>query len=205
MSRYTGPAFKISRRLGFSTLESDKEFSKGKKRMYAPGQHGQARRKMSTYGTQLAEKQKLRFIYGVSEKQFRRTFTRAKKIENGILGHNFMGLLESRLDNVAYRMGLASTRRGSRQLVNHGHILVNGKKVDIPSYTVLTGDKISVKDASKKMAIIIASLEAQATTKDFVTFDAKSLSGTFVRVPERSELNKEIHEEMIVEWYNRMG
>ncbi len=205
MARYTGPAFKIARRLGFSTLETEKEFSKGKKRTYAPGQHGQARRKMSTYGTQLAEKQKLRFIYGVNEKQFRRTFNKAKKVEGGILGHNFMVLLEQRLDNVVYRMNLATTRRASRQLVNHGHILVNGRKVDIPSYTVLPGDVISVKEASRTMKPMLEALASANSTKEFVSFDEKKFEGTFTRLPERKELNQDIHEEMIVEWYNRMG
>ena len=137
MSRFTGSTWKISRRLGYSISESGKEL---KKRPYAPGQHGQRRTKLSGYGLQLQEKQKVRFTYGVSEKQFRRTFDDAAKIK-GIHGENFLRLLESRLDNVVYRLGLARTRAQARQIVNHGHILVDGKKVDIPSYRMTPGQK----------------------------------------------------------------
>lgn len=204
MARYTGPAFKIARRLGFSVLESEKEFSKGKKRTTAPGQHGANKRKLSTYGAQLSEKQKVRHMYGLGEKQFRKVYVRATKMK-GIVGHNFLALLESRLDNLVYRMGLAATRRASRQLVTHGHILVNGKKVDIASYTVTPGQTISLKEASHTVAPIVAALDAQPNTKDFVTFNRKTMTGTFVRLPERSELNQLINENMIVEWYNRMA
>ena len=145
MSRYTGPAYKKSRRLGFSTLENGKDLAR---RPYAPGIHGTSRRKkISEYGIQLQEKQKVRFMYGLNEKQFRRTFDKASKMK-GIAGENFLKLLESRLDNLVYRMGLSTTRRGARQIVNHGHILVNGKKVNIPSYTCKPGDVISVKENS---------------------------------------------------------
>ena len=143
MSRYTGPAYKKSRKLGFSTLENGKELAR---RPYAPGIHGTSRRrKLSEYGIQLEEKQKVRFMYGLTEKQFAHTFEKAAKMK-GIAGENFLKLLESRLDNVVYRMGLANTRRGARQLVNHGHILVNGESVDIPSYIVKVGSTISVKE-----------------------------------------------------------
>ncbi len=200
MARYTGPAYKKSRRLGFSTLETGKELAK---RPYAPGQHGTDRKKKaSEYGTQLQEKQKMRFMYGLTEKQFRRTFDRASKMQ-GITGENFFKLLESRLDNVVYRMGLATTRRGARQIVNHGHILVDGKKVDIPSFSVKPGMTISVKESSMEHPQIKASLEANITRPAYVEFDAKKMSGTFVRYPERNELNAEINESMIVEFYNR--
>lgn len=200
MSRYTGPAYKKSRRLGFSTLESGKELAK---RPYAPGQHGTDRKKKSSeYGTQLQEKQKMRFMYGLTEKQFRRTFDKASKMQ-GIAGENFFKLLESRLDNVVYRMGLSNTRRGARQVVNHGHILVNGTKVDIPSYSCKPGDVISVKETSLDHPAIRASLEGKATLPAFVEFDKNKMTGTYVRYPERSELNQEINESLIVEFYNR--
>ena len=192
MSRYTGPAYKKSRRLGFSTLESGKELAK---RPYAPGQHGTDRKKKSSeYGTQLQEKQKMRFMYGLTEKQFRRTFDKASKMQ-GIAGENFFKLLESRLDNVVYRMGLANTRRGARQLVNHGHILVDGKKVDIPSF--------NVKENSLEHPAIKAALENKVARPAYVDFDEKKMSGTYIRLPERSELTAEINESMIVEFYNR--
>lgn len=137
MARYTGPVYKKSRRLGFSILENGKELAK---RPYAPGQHGTDRRKkLSEYGVQLQEKQKVRLIYGLNEKQFRKVFDRAVKM-HGVAGENLLKLLESRIDNLVYRMGLAKTRRGARQLVNHGHITVNGVKVDIPSYTCKPGE-----------------------------------------------------------------
>lgn len=200
MARYTGPAYKKSRRLGFSTLETGKELAR---RPYAPGQHGTDRKKKSSeYGTQLQEKQKMRFLYGLTEKQFRKTFDRAEKME-GIAGENFFKLLESRLDNLVYRMGLANTRRAARQLVNHGHILVNDKKVDIPSYSVKPGDVISVKESSLEHPAIKVSLDAKRGVPAYVKFDAKKLSGTYVRYPERSELTSEINESMIVEFYNR--
>lgn len=200
MARYTGPAYKKSRRLGFSTLENGKELAK---RPYAPGQHGADRKKKSSeYGVQLQEKQKMRFMYGLSEKQFKRTFQKAEKM-NGITGDNFFRLLESRLDNVVYRMGLANTRRGARQLVNHGHICVNGNKVDIPSYSVKPGSVISVKESSLEHPAVKAALESNTVRPAFVEFDARKMTGTYVRYPERSELNSEINESLIVEFYNR--
>lgn len=200
MARYTGPVYKKSRRLGFSTLETGKELAK---RPYAPGQHGADRKKKaSEYGTQLQEKQKMRFMYGLTEKQFRRTFDKASKM-SGIAGENFFKLLESRLDNVVYRMGLANTRRGSRQLVNHGHILVDGKKVDIPSFSVKPGSVISVKESSLNHPAIKAALENKVARPAFVDFDEKKMSGTYIRYPERSELTAEINESLIVEFYNR--
>ena len=200
MSRYTGSAYKKSRRVGFSTLENGKDLAK---RPYRPGQHGQDRKaKPSNYAEQLNEKQKVKFTYGLTEKQFHQLFLKAGKLE-GIHGENFLKLLESRLDNVAYRMGLSKTRRGARQVVNHGHLLVNGKKVNIPSYLVQPGDVISVKEASKEHKAIKESLEAINSTVAYVNFDKAKMEGTFVRYPERSELSAEIKEPLIVEYYSR--
>lgn len=199
MSRYTGPAYKKSRRYGFSTLENGRDL----KRPYAPGQHGADRRKkVSEYGVQLHEKQKIRFMYGLNEKQFRRLFDKAAKMK-GIHGENFLKLLESRLDNLVYRLGLANTRRGARQLVNHGHIEVNGIKVDIPSYQCKVGDVIAVREKSLDHPAIKASLENTTTRPQYVEFDAKKLTGTFIRLPERTELNADINESLVVEFYNR--
>ncbi|MEG2351437.1 MAG: 30S ribosomal protein S4 [Bacilli bacterium] len=201
MSRYTGPMYKKSRYLGFSLLETGKELLK---KPYGPGQHGNDKRrgKVSEYKLQLMEKQKLRLTYGMNERQFRSTFDKAAKMK-GIQGENFLKLLESRLDNIAYRMGLATTRRAARQIVNHGHILVNGKKVDIPSYQVKPGDVISVKESSKGHKVILESLEKINKTVEYVEFDNKKLSGSYVRYPERSELSADIKESMIVEFYNK--
>ena len=200
MSRYTGSTYRKSRRLGFSILENGKELAK---RPYAPGQHGnERRRKLSDYGTQLQEKQKVRFMYGINEKQFRTIFDDAVKLK-GVHGENLLRLLESRLDNLVYRLGFASTRKGARQLVNHGHITVNGIKVNIPSYRCKPGDVIAIKEQSKTHPAVLASLEGTNNRVEFVTFDDKKLSGTYVRFPERSELNADINESLIVEFYNR--
>lgn len=199
MARYTGPSWRQSRRVGISLTETGKEL---KKRPFAPGQHGQRRSKKSEYGLQLTEKQKVRFMYGMNEKQFRKLFDRSGKLD-GKHGENFLLFLESRLDNIVYRLGLSRTRRGARQLVNHGHILVDGKKVDIPSYSVKPGQTISVKESSKSMPAIKDSLESTISRLEFVSFDENTLSGTYVRYPERSELNQEINEALIVEFYNR--
>ena len=200
MSRYTGPAYKKSRHLGFSTLENGKELAK---KPYAPGIHGTDRkRKPSEYSVQLAEKQKIRFMYGLNEKQFRKTFDRAQKMA-GIAGENFLMLLESRLDNVVYRLGMAKTRRAARQVVNHGHITVNGIKVDIPSYQVKVGDVIAVKEQSLDHPAIKEAVESTNVLPKFVEFDKNKLCGKLVRLPERSELNQEINESLVVEYYNR--
>ena len=154
MARYTGPSYKKSRTVGFSTLETGKDLAR---RPYKPGQHGASRRsKASDYGTQLNEKQKVKFMYGLNERQFHKTFVEAGKM-SGIHGENFLKLLESRLDNLVYRMGFANTRRGARQLVNHGHILVDGQKVDIPSFRVKVGSKITLKDKDKDLKVVNAS------------------------------------------------
>ena len=200
MSRYTGPAYKKSRRLGFSTLETGKELAR---KPYVPGQHGQARRKkLSEYGIQLQEKQKVRTMYGLNEKQFRRVFEKASKLE-GKAGENLLFLLESRLDNIIYRIGFARTRRSARQIVNHGHILVNDKKVNIPSYTLKIGDIVSVKENSLQHPAILDAIEATTSTPAWIEVDKKKLNGKLVRLPERSELNPEVNEQLIVEFYNR--
>ena len=200
MARYTGAQYKKSRHLGFSTLENGKELAR---RPYAPGIHGQdRRRKLSEYGVQLQEKHKVRFMYGLNEKQFAKTFKRATKMA-GITGENLLQLLETRLDNVVYRMGMATTRRAARQVVNHGHITVNGVKVDIPSYTVKPGDVIAVKEQSLDHPAIKAAVEATLNRPAYVEFDANKLSGKYLRYPDRSELNPDINEALIVEYYNR--
>ncbi|BAB06928.1 30S ribosomal protein S4 [Halalkalibacterium halodurans] len=200
MARYTGPTWKISRRLGISLSGTGKELQK---RPYAPGQHGpNQRKKLSEYGLQLQEKQKLRHMYGVNERQFRRIFNDAGKMA-GIHGENFMILLESRLDNLVYRMGLARTRRAARQLVNHGHITVDGQRVDIPSYRVKPGQVIGVREKSRNLQVIKESLESNDFVPAYVTFDADKLEGTYSRFPERSELPAEITEALIVEFYSR--
>ena len=199
MSRYTGPAFKKSRRLGFSTLENGKEL---RKRTSAPGQHGTSRKKLSEYGIQLAEKQKVRIMYGLTEKQFRRTFELAGKKE-GMHGTNLLIMLESRLDNLVYRMGLAKTRRAARQIVNHGHILVDGKKVNIPSFRVKVGSVVSVRESSLEHPVINECVNMDIKTPAFLNVDKSKKSFTYVRYPEREELNSEINESLIVEFYNR--
>ena len=200
MSRYTGSSFRKSRRLAFSILENGKELAK---KPYAPGAHGQKRgKKLSNYGVQLQEKQKVRFMYGLNEKQFRKTFEDAGKLK-GVHGENFLKLLESRLDNLVYRIGFANTRRAARQLVNHGHVTVNGNKVNIPSYRCKVGDVISIKENDKDFVVVKASLESLAKRAEFITYDEKNMAGTFVRLPERSELNADINESLIVEFYNR--
>ena len=200
MSRYTGSTYRKSRRLGFSVLENGKELAR---RPYAPGQHGNGRaKKLSDYGTQLQEKQKVRFMYGINEKQFRKTFEEAGKLK-GVHGEDFLKLLESRLDNLVYRIGFATTRKGARQLVNHGHITVNGEKVNIPSYRCKPGDVISVKEQAKEHPVIKQSLEAIHNRVEFITYDESKMMGTYVRFPERNELNIDINESLIVEFYNR--
>ena len=200
MSRYTKSTYRVSRRLGFSTLESGKELAK---KPYAPGIHGNKRgKKLSNYGVQLQEKQKVRFMYGLNEKQFRKTFDDAGKMK-GVHGENLFKLLESRLDNMVYRIGFATTRRGARQLVNHGHITVNGKKVNIPSYRCKPNDVIAIKDSDKELKIVRESLEKLGKRVDFIKYDDNKMEATYVRYPERSELNGEINDSLIVEYYNR--
>ena len=198
--KYTGSDWKRSRRLGVSLLETNKEF---KKRSYGPGQHGADRKKKpSEYGKQLVEKQKLRQMYGVNERQFRRLFMIALSSKE-VTGFAFMKLLESRLDNLVFRMGFARTRRGARQLVNHGHIEVNGKKVDIPSYLCSLNDVIAVRENAKDMKVIKESLASLSTKVGWVEVNDEKLEGKYIREPERSELTQQITESQIVEYYNR--
>ncbi len=199
MSKYTGPTWKIARRLNYSITETGKELQK---RAYAPGQHGKKRAKLSEYGLQLQEKQKVRFTYGVSEKQFHKTFVEAGKMQ-GKHGVNFLCLLESRLDNMVYRLGFAKTRKQARQLVNHCHITVDGNKVNIPSYRLKPGQVVAVKESSKGLKIIAEALEATISRVDYVSYDENKMAGTFVRYPERNEFLKDINESLIVEFYNR--
>lgn len=199
MSRFTGSSWKVSRRLGYSVSETGKELIK---RKYAPGQHGAKRTKLKEYGLQLQEKQKVRFTYGVSEKQFVKTFHEASKLE-GKTGVNFLKLLECRLDNLVYRLGFAATRAQARQLVNHGHVVVDGKKIDIPSYRVKPGQTIAMKEKSKGLAVVKAALEAKLARPEYVSYDENTMVGTFVRFPERDEFLPEIKEQLIVEFYNR--
>ncbi|AOT55944.1 30S ribosomal protein S4 [Weissella soli] len=203
MSRYTGPKYRISRRLGVSLSGTGKEIAK---RNYAPGDHGSGRRsKLSDYGVQLREKQKVRFTYGMTERQFHNLFNKAGQVRKGTHGTNFLILLERRLDNVVYRLGLASTRAQARQLVNHGHILVDGKRVDIPSYEVKVGQEVSVREKSAKNAYILASVEAQVGHVQYVEFDKDALKGSLVRLPEREEIDGDFNEALIVEYYNKLG
>lgn len=201
MARYTGPMWKKSRRYGVSLSGTGKELER---RPYAPGQHGpNSRVSLSEYALQLREKQKLRFIYGLNERQFFNLFEKAGKIREGLHGENFLVLLERRLDNIVYRLGLATTRQQARQLVNHGHILVDGKRVDIPSYSVSIGQVISVCERSKDMQIIQDAVESVYSRPDFVTFDAEKLEGSLTRYPAREEMPTEVEESYVVEFYSR--
>jgi small subunit ribosomal protein S4 len=199
MSRYTGPKFKLSRRLGISLSGTGKEL----KRPFPPGQHGPGqRRKVSGYGIQLQEKQKLRHMYGLNEKQFRNLFVKASKLP-GISGENFMVLLESRLDNLVYRLGFANSRAGARQLVSHGHVTVNGHKVNIASYIVKPGDVIGLRERSRNLASIKDALANRNFLPNYLEFNEQAMEGKYVRLPERSELPAEIDEKQIVEFYSR--
>ena len=201
MARYTGPNNKQARRVSFSILENGKDIAK---RPYGPGQHGKdKKRKPSNYAIQLNEKQKVRFMYGISEKQFKKLVNDSAKMK-GVHGENLLILLESRLDNLVYRAGFATTRRGARQLVNHSHITVNGKKVDIPSYRVKPGDVIAIKENSADHKGIEIALANKIKRVDFINYDEAKRTATYVRYPERSELNAEINESLIVEFYSRV-
>ncbi|MGY6172185.1 30S ribosomal protein S4 [Candidatus Mycoplasma pogonae] len=199
MARFRGSTFKRSRRLGFSILETGKEFVKGKAREYAPGQHGQKKSKPSDYKLHLYEKQKVRYMYGLNEKQFRNTFFKSSK-RKGLSGTNFLQMLEQRLDNVVYRAGFALTRRQARQLVNHGHFTLDGKKANIPSMLVTEGQVITLKEKSRKNQQII---DALATKKPAEWVEVKDFVATFKRLPERNEIAKDINESLIVEYYNK--
>ena len=208
MARYRGPREKLERRLGVDLgLKGERRLA-GKsaleKRPYAPGQHGQRRAKISEYGMQLREKQKAKFMYGVSEKQFRSLFKEAARRE-GNTGELLIQLLEQRLDNVVYRLGFATTRAFARQLVNHGHILVDGRRVDIPSYRVKPGQKIEIREKSKANPQIVRSLELtnQTGIVEWVDVDKEKLFGIFTRLPEREEVKIPVEERFIVELYSK--
>lgn len=208
MARYRGPVEKLERRLGVSLAMKGERRLAGKsaldKRPYAPGQHGQRRAKISEYGLQLREKQKAKFMYGVSEKQFRRLFAEAARRE-GNTGALLVQLLEQRLDNVVYRMGFATTRRFARQLVTHGHILVDGKRVDIPSYRVNPGQKIEITEKSKNNPQIVRAIDLTAQTGivGWVDVEKDKKFGIFTRNPEREEVIIPIEERFIVELYSK--
>jgi small subunit ribosomal protein S4 len=208
MARYTGPVEKLERRLGVSLDMKGERRLAGKsaldKRPYAPGQHGQRKTKVSEYGTQLREKQKVKFMYGLSEKQTRKLYDDASRA-SGNAGENFIKLLERRLDNVVYRMGFATTRRFARQLVNHGHILVDGSRVGIPSYRVKAGQKIEVCEKSRNNPQIVRSLELtnQTGISPWVDVDKEKLFGIFTRIPERSEVTLPVDERLIIEFYSK--
>ncbi|MFZ4450681.1 30S ribosomal protein S4 [Salibacterium aidingense] len=200
MARYTGPTWKKSRRFGVSLSGTGKELEK---RPYPPGEHGPTqRRKLSEYGEQLQEKQKLRYMYGLNEKQFLRTFKQAGNLP-GVHGENFLILLESRLDNIVYRLGLARTRKAARQLVTHGHVTVDGGRVDVPSYRLKPGQTIGLREKSQNLSLVNDALEANSFVPEYLTFDEDKKEGVYSRYPERSELPSEITEALIVEFYSR--
>ena len=208
MARYRGPVEKIERRFGVSLgLKGERRLA-GKsaldKRPYGPGQHGQRRIKISEYGTQLREKQKAKFMYGLSEKQMHSLFDEAKR-RQGNTGTNLIMLLEQRLDNVVYRMGFATTRRFARQLVNHCHVLVDGKRVDIPSYRVKPGQKIEINEKSKKNNQVVRAMELtnQTGLASWVDIDQAKVFGIFTRLPEREEVVIPVEERLIVELYSK--
>lgn len=201
MARYTGPKSKIARKFGEAIFGDDKSFEK---RNYPPGQHGNNRRrgKKSEYAIQLAEKQKAKYTYGILERQFRNLFKKATAAP-GITGEVLLQLCESRLDNVVYRMGIAPTRSGARQLVSHAHINVNGAKVTIPSYQLKPGDVVAVREKSKSLETIERSLSASSNVFEWITFNNETKEGTFVAVPQRIQIPENINEQFIVELYSK--
>jgi len=203
MARYTGPRARICRRLEFPAFESPK-FSSIRKN-YPPGQHGNGRRgKLSNYGIQLREKQRIKYLYGILEKQFRNYFKKAVS-KDGPTGDNLLIMLESRLDNTVYRLGLASTRRAARQLVSHKHLLVNNKVVNIPSYMLSSGDVIQVRDKSKKNSMFVESMRRIQgdNPSPWLTLDKSKLKGSFDQVPERDQIIEPVNEQLVVELYSK--
>ncbi len=199
MSRYTGSKSKVSRRFGEPIFGREKEI----KRSNPPGMHGAKRkRKVSEYGQQLLEKQKAKYIYGMREGQFRLFFQRAKA-KQGKTGDVLLQMCESRLDNVVYRLGIAPTRAAARQLVTHRHIVVDGKILNIPSYCVRPGQTVGVKEKDRQMIAITTSLEHRPVSGQWLSWDATTMTGTFLQVPERSEIPENINEQAIVELYSR--
>jgi len=201
MARYTGPRSKIARRFGEPIFGPDKALER---KNYPPGQHGLAKKraKISEYGLQLMEKQKVKYIYGLLERQFKNLFIKASHLP-GITGDNLLKLLESRLDNVVYRMGLAPTRAAARQLVSHKHITVNGKVVNIPSYLLKPGDIVGVREKSKSLEVIVNSLATRSSNYPWISFDRQSMTGTFIHRPERNQIPENIKEQLIVELYSK--
>ncbi|HJH59945.1 MAG TPA: 30S ribosomal protein S4 [Bacteroidetes bacterium] len=201
MARYTGPKTKIARKFGEPIYGPDKNYEK---RNYPPGQHGAAKRrkKVSEYGLQLQEKQKAKYTYGILERQFRNIFLKASK-KKGITGEILLQLIESRLDNLVYRFGIAPTRAAARQLVNHRHITVNGKVVDIPSYMAKVGDIIAVRERSKSLEVITNSVEGHTNRFPWLEWDSASLSGKFMSYPNREDIPETINEQLIVELYSK--
>ena len=200
MARYTGPSTKIARKFGEPIFGADKDFEK---RNYPPGQHGLAskRKKKSEYGTQLKEKQKVKYAYGLLERQFRNLYEKASRMK-GQKGENLIMLLESRLDNIVYRMGIAPTRAAARQLVSHAHITLNGVVCNIPSAHVKPGDVVAVRERSKSLEVITNSV-ASAAKYSWIEFDAKTLTGKYINVPVRTEIPETINEQLIVELYSK--
>ena len=201
MARYIGPRSKIARRFGEPIFGPDKALER---KNYPPGQHGLAKKrtKISEYGRQLMEKQKVKYIYGLLERQFKNLFVKASHLP-GITGDNLLKLLESRLDNVVYRMGLAPTRAAARQLVSHKHITVNGKVVNIPSYLLKPGDIVGVREKSKSLEVIVNSLATRSSNYPWISFDKQSMTGTFIHRPERNQIPENIKEQLIVELYSK--
>ncbi|WP_046756843.1 30S ribosomal protein S4 [Kordia jejudonensis] len=201
MARYTGPKTKIARKFGEAIFGDDKSFDK---RNYPPGQHGNNRRrgKKSEYAVQLMEKQKAKYTYGILERQFRNLFDRANR-SKGITGEVLLQLCESRLDNVVFRMGIAPTRSGARQLVSHRHITVNGEKVNIPSYSLKPGDVVGVREKSKSLEIVSRSLANASHVYEWITWNGEKMEGTFVTAPERLQIPENIKEQLIVELYSK--
>jgi len=200
MARYTGPTTKIARKFGEPIYGADKDFEK---RNYPPGQHGLAakRKKMREYGTQLKEKQKVKYMYGVLERQFRNTYEKASRMP-GQKGENLLLLLESRLDNVVYRMGVAPTRAAARQLVNHAHITLNGSVCSIPSTRVKAGDVVAVRERSKSLEVIQDAV-ANASKYSWIEFDPQTLSAKFLNMPARADIPENINEQLIVDLYSK--
>ncbi|MDD2487883.1 MAG: 30S ribosomal protein S4 [Bacteroidales bacterium] len=201
MARYTGPKSKIARKFREPIFGADKSLDK---KNYRPGQHGQSKRraKQSEYGIQLMEKQKAKYTYGILERQFRNIFDKASR-KGGVTGVVLLQLIESRLDNVVYRLGIGKTRNQARQLVSHRHILVNGDLVNIPSYMLKPGDVVSVRERSKSLEIITDSLEGTVNRFSWLDFDRSALSGKFMSYPERSDIPENINEQLIVELYSK--
>ncbi len=201
MARYTGPKTRISRKFGEQIFGADKYFEK---KSYPPGQHGlnKRRKKASEYGIQLAEKQKAKYTYGILEKQFRNTFHKASK-KKGVTGEVLLQLIESRLDNVVYRLGISPTRSGARQFVAHRHILVNGRVTNIPSMLIRPGDVISVRERSKSLEIVMESLASRSSGFSWLEWDEDKFAGKFLNYPERDEIPENINEQLIVELYSK--